>query len=58
MQNKQHGLIGFIIFTYAIERVTESKEEDFVIQRVNDFNFGWLETWQTQSFFVELSPCE
>ncbi|XP_048336886.1 beta-glucosidase 11-like isoform X3 [Ziziphus jujuba] len=41
-QNKQHGLIGFIIFTYAIERVTESKEEDFVIQRVNDFNFGWL----------------
>lgn len=50
MQNKQHGSIGFIILTYAIERLTESKEEDIVIQRVNDFNFGWLETGQTQLF--------
>ncbi|XP_060676274.1 beta-glucosidase 11-like isoform X2 [Ziziphus jujuba] len=41
-QNKQHGFIGFILYTFAIDPVIKSKEEETAIQRVCDFYFGWF----------------
>ncbi|KAF3434922.1 hypothetical protein FNV43_RR22009 [Rhamnella rubrinervis] len=39
-QNKQHGFIGIIIYT--LTAVTESREEESAVQRVNDFYIGWF----------------
>jgi beta-glucosidase len=39
-QDKQHGFVGIIIFAFA--GVTESKEDEIALQRVNDFYIGWF----------------